>query len=33
LISNIVKSEARVIVTIGAGDKDELVKTIKEAIR
>jgi len=33
LISNILKSEARVIVTIGAGDIGELVKPIKEALR
>lgn len=33
LILNILKSEARVIVTIGAGDIGELVKPIKEAIR
>ena len=32
LISNILKSEARVIVTIGAGDIGELVKPIKEAL-
>ena len=33
LISNILKSEARVIVTIGAGDIGDLVKPIKEALR
>lgn len=33
LISNILKSEAKVIVTIGAGDIGELVKPIKEALR
>ena len=33
LISNILKSEARVIVTIGAGDIGELVKPIKVALR
>lgn len=33
LILNILKSEARVIVTIGAGDIGELVKPIKEALR
>ena len=32
LISNILKSEARVIVTIGAGDIGEMVKPIKEAL-
>lgn len=33
LISNILNSEAKVIVTIGAGDIGELVKPIKEALR
>jgi len=32
LISTILKSDAKVIVTIGAGDIGELVKPIKEAL-